>query len=68
VRYFLATNPLAALSYTGMGLTLLARGKIHPELPHLGGEGRMDRMFNRVAELEGKRPSPDVGRGEGGKG
>jgi len=55
VRYFLATNPLAALGYAKLGLTLLGRGKAHLELPRLGGEGRLDRLFERVAELEGQR-------------
>ncbi|MGA9348191.1 MAG: 4Fe-4S dicluster domain-containing protein [Anaerolineae bacterium] len=55
VRYFLAANPLAALGYARLGLTLLARGKAHLELPLLGGEGRLDRLFERVAELEGQR-------------
>jgi len=54
-RYFLASNPLAALSFARLGLTMLARGKIHMELPRLGGEGRLDRLFARVAELEEKR-------------
>jgi len=55
VRYFLLTNPLAALGYAGLGLALLRRGKVHLELPRLGGEGRLDRLFERVAELEGRR-------------
>ena len=55
VRYFLATNPLAALDYAKLGLTLLARRKAHLELPRLGGEGRLDRLFERVAELEGQQ-------------
>jgi len=38
-----------------MGLTLLRRGKVRPELPRLGGEGRLDRLFDRVAELEGRK-------------
>jgi heterodisulfide reductase subunit C len=54
-RYFLASNPLAALGFARLGLTMLARGKIRPELPRLGGEGRLDRLFARVAELEEKR-------------
>ncbi|MFQ5859316.1 MAG: 4Fe-4S dicluster domain-containing protein [Anaerolineae bacterium] len=54
-RYFLATNPLAALDYAGLGLTLLRRGKVHLEAPRLGGEGRLDRLFERVAELEGQQ-------------
>lgn len=55
VRYFLATNPLSALGYTKLGLTLLRRGKAHLELPRLSGEGRLDRLFSRVAELEGQQ-------------
>jgi len=54
-HYFLSTNPLGALGYAGMGLTLLRRGKLRPELPRLRGEGRLDRLFDRVAELEGKK-------------
>jgi heterodisulfide reductase subunit C len=53
-RYFLATNPLSVLGYTKLGLTLLLRGKVRPEWPRLGGEGRLDRLFARVAELEGQ--------------
>ena len=54
-RYFLTTNPFAALQFTGMALAMLSRGKLHPELPSLGGEGRLDRLFDRVAELEGQK-------------
>ena len=55
VRYFLLSNPLTALSYAKLGLTLLVRGKAHLKVPSLGGEGRLDRLFERVAELEGQR-------------
>lgn len=54
-RYFLSFNPLMALGFAGLGLKMLRRGKIRLELPQLGGEGRLDRLFARVAELEGKR-------------
>ncbi len=54
-RYFLSTNPLNALGYAGMGLTLLRRGKLRPELPRLVGEGKLAKLFDRVAELEGRR-------------
>lgn len=54
-RYFLASSPLAALGFARLGLTMLARGKIGLELPRLGGEGRLDRLFQRVAELEEKQ-------------
>jgi hypothetical protein len=52
MRFFLATNLLNALNFAGLGLTLFSRGKAHPELPQLGGDGRLDRLFERVAELE----------------
>jgi heterodisulfide reductase subunit C len=51
-RYLLTADPLGAVNYAGLGLTLLARGKVHPELPKLVGEGRLDRLYERVAELE----------------
>jgi heterodisulfide reductase subunit C len=54
-RYFLATNPFAAIPFTGMAMTMFVRGKLKPELPKLGGAGRLDRLFNRVAELEGRK-------------
>jgi heterodisulfide reductase subunit C len=55
VRFFLTSNPLSALGFARMGLTLVARGKARPEMPRLGGEGRLDRLFERVAELEAQR-------------
>lgn len=55
IRYFMTSNPFSALGFAGMGLTMFLRGKVHPELPSLGGEGRLDRLFDRVAELEGRK-------------
>jgi len=54
-RYFLATNLFAAMPFTGMAMTMFMRGKLKPELPKLGGTGRLDRLFDRVAELEGRK-------------
>jgi heterodisulfide reductase subunit C len=51
-RYFLSTNPMEAIGYTTMGLTLLRRGKVRPEMPKLLGKGRLDSLFDRVGELE----------------
>jgi len=51
-RYFMLTNPFAALGYANMGLTMFRRGKLRPEIPQLTGEGRLDKLFKRVAELE----------------
>jgi heterodisulfide reductase subunit C len=54
-RYFLASDPVGALSYSGLGLAMFKRGKIALESPSLAGAGRLDRLFARVAELEGKQ-------------
>ncbi|MDW8069042.1 MAG: 4Fe-4S dicluster domain-containing protein [Anaerolineae bacterium] len=54
-RYFLASSPLGALGFARLGLTMLVRGKIGLELPRLGGGGRLDRLFARVAELEAEQ-------------
>lgn len=52
-RFLLTSNPLGALGYAKLGITLFARGKVKPELPAFGA-GRLDRLFERVAELEGQ--------------
>jgi heterodisulfide reductase subunit C len=54
-RYFLSTNPLSAMGYAGVGIDMLRHGKVSIELPKLRGEGRLDRLFDRVAELEGQQ-------------
>ena len=54
-RYFLSTDIFAALDYVPMGLAMLSRGKIRIELPRLIGKGKLDKLFNKVAELEGKQ-------------
>lgn len=52
VRYFLQGNPLTAFKFARMGAVMMMRGKVHPELP-VDREGRsLDRLFQRVAELE----------------
>lgn len=55
IRYFLSSKPLNALGFTKLGLKLLARGKAQVEVPQVGGEGRLDRLYERVAELEGRQ-------------
>jgi heterodisulfide reductase subunit C len=54
VRFFLGGNPLSALGFARLGVLMLARGKVHPELPRLSGPGRLDRLYERVAELEAR--------------
>ena len=52
VRYFLQGNPLTAFKFVRMGAMMVMRGKAHPELP-VDREGRsLQKLFERVAELE----------------
>jgi heterodisulfide reductase subunit C len=51
LRFFLASNILKSLAFIKLGITLLSRGKVFPEMPNLG-KGRLDRLFKRVEELE----------------
>jgi heterodisulfide reductase subunit C len=55
VRYFLSSNLFSAFRFALMGLKMFARGKVRLEFPQLGGKGRLDRLFKRVAELEGRQ-------------
>ena len=52
--FLLRSNPLGALGFAKLGLTLVLKGRVRPELPGLGA-GRLDRLFERVAELEGRQ-------------
>ena len=65
-RYFLSMkNPFFPLGYTSMGLKLLSKGKMAIQLPQLLPvkdeegkvkyfEGRFDRLFRKVEELEAR--------------
>lgn len=54
-RYFLSLrNPFLPLGYAALGLKLMKKRKISPEMPKLFGEGRFDRLFRKVEELEGR--------------
>ena len=55
IRYFLSSNLFSAFRFAMMGLKMFARGKVRPEFPQLGGEGKLGRLFRRVAELEGRQ-------------
>jgi heterodisulfide reductase subunit C len=55
IRYFLSTNPLMAVNYAPLALTMLSKGKVSLNLPKLVGPGKLDKLFDKVEELEGKR-------------
>ena len=54
-RYFVSMkSPLFPLSYVPLGLKLMKKGKVSIEAPKLFGEGRFDRLFQKVLEMETK--------------
>ena len=55
-RYFLAVkNPIFPLAFASMGIKLMKKGKIPLEMPKLFGEGRFERLFKKVEEMEARR-------------
>lgn len=55
VRYFLSTNPLMALDYAPLAVTMLRKGKVNLSLPKVAGRGKLDPLFDKVEELEAER-------------
>jgi heterodisulfide reductase subunit C len=51
-RYFLTTNPLMAVDYVPLALTMLRKGKVQLTMPKIGGEGKLDKIFQKVEEME----------------
>ncbi|EMS81199.1 4Fe-4S dicluster domain-containing protein [Desulfotignum phosphitoxidans] len=51
-RYFLAVkDPRVPMSYTGMGIKLMAKHKLHPHFPTLG-PGRLGPLFERATQQQ----------------
>jgi len=54
-RYFLSMrSPFVPFRFASLGLKLLSKRKVSPEMPKLFGEGRFDALFRKVEELEAK--------------
>jgi len=52
-RYFLAMkDPFLPLGFTPLGVKLLRKRKISPQIPRLSGPGKLDAIFRKVEELE----------------
>jgi len=52
-RYFLAMkDPILPFGFTPLGVKLLRKGKISPQIPRLSGPGKLDAIFRKVEELE----------------
>ena len=60
VRYFVRLGrPGPPLVNTGLGLKLMAKGKLKPAWPRLGG-AKLERLFHRVAALEATGQGEEV--------
>lgn len=54
-RYFLRLgNPLVPMGFTALGIRLLMKGKISPQMPSFSGEGKLDAIYRKVKELEAR--------------
>lgn len=52
-RYFLSLkNPITPISFTPLGVKLMLKGKISPQMPSFSGEGKLDAIFRKVREVE----------------
>ena len=52
-RYFIAMkSSMLPLSFTPLGLRLMMKGKVFPEMPKFIGPGKLDAIFRKVKELE----------------
>jgi heterodisulfide reductase subunit C len=55
-RYFLSMKSLILpLSFTPLGMKLMIKGKVSPEMPKLFGPGKLDAICRKVEELEARR-------------
>ncbi len=54
-RYFLALkNPITPLSFTPLGIKLMAKGKVAPQMPSLSGPGKLEALYRKVKEVEAR--------------
>jgi heterodisulfide reductase subunit C2 len=53
VYFMRVRNPLVPMKFTALGIKLMRKGKIRPQLPRFG-PGRLDAFFRKIEELEGR--------------
>ncbi len=54
-RYFLSLkNPLTPIAFAPLGMKLMTKGKISPQMPRLTGKGKLEGIFQKVQELEAR--------------
>jgi heterodisulfide reductase subunit C2 len=54
-RYFLALkNPITPIAFAPLGIRLMAKGKISPQMPSFSGKGKLEAIYQKVQELEAR--------------
>ena len=54
-RYFLSLkDPIAPIGFTTLGIRLMVKRKISPQMPSLSGEGKLAAIYQKVQELEAR--------------
>jgi heterodisulfide reductase subunit C2 len=54
-RYFLSLkNPITPIAFAPLGIKLMAKGKISPQMPSLSGKGKLEAIYQKVQELEAR--------------
>jgi heterodisulfide reductase subunit C len=52
-RYFLALkSPVTPFSFTPLGIKLMLKGKLAPEMPKVFGQSKLDAIFRKVEKME----------------
>lgn len=54
-RYFISLkNPLTPMGFTPLGVKLMVKGKLSMQLPNLFSAGKLDALYRKVREVEGR--------------
>jgi heterodisulfide reductase subunit C2 len=54
-RYFISLkNPITPIGFTRLGIKLMVKGKISPQMPSFSGEGKLEAIYQKVRELEAR--------------
>ncbi|HBD08799.1 MAG TPA: heterodisulfide reductase [Syntrophobacteraceae bacterium] len=52
-RYFMALKaPIKPMQFTSLGVKLLLKGKLHPQVPRFFGTGKLEALFRKAREVE----------------
>ncbi|NTW36695.1 MAG: hypothetical protein HGB17_11300 [Syntrophobacteraceae bacterium] len=54
-RYILSLkNPITPIAFAPLGIKLMVKGKISPQMPSFSGKGKLEAIYRKVQELEAR--------------